>query len=509
MVLGELIGVFIVALSILYIYFKFVIFNFWHKRGVFYVKPVVPIGNLTAILTGKVQVGVFFQDAYIKYKDHRAFGMYSLHKPNLVIADLDLIRVVLTKEFRSFHDRGTFYNEKIDPLSAHLFSMPGKKWRNLRIKMTPTFTSGKIKQMFPIVKECGEDLVKYLESKAQMRDTVEMKDLFARYTTDIIMSTVFGIKSNCIEDPNNEYRTQGKKIFEMNPIWVALFVFGPQLMEFFSIPITDRQVITFYTNMFRENVEYRQAHNIVRHDFMNLLIQLMERGYVEPDDGKEATNDASATTVSKLTMAEATAQSYIFFIAGFETSSTIATFALYELALHQDMQDKLRQEIDKMLAKHGDLTYDAVSEMTYLHKVMCEILRKYPALPVLNRICTKEINLPMVNIHIPKGTLITIPVLGLHRDPTIYPDPDKFDPERFNADVVAERHPYAYLPFGEGPRNCIGVRFGYVQTKIGLVSLLSKYKFSLHPQTQVPIIFNEKYLVLSAKGGIHLIIEPR
>lgn len=83
-------------------------------------------------------------------------------------------------------------------------------------------------------------------------------------------------------------------------------------------------------------------------------------------------------------------------------------------------------------------------------------MRKYPPLSTLNRICTKEIVLPTTNIHLPKGTLITIPVLGVQRDPSIYPDPDKFDPERFNTDQVAKRHPYAYLPFGEGPRICIG-----------------------------------------------------
>lgn len=85
-----------------------------------------------------------------------------------------------------------------------------------------------------------------------------------------------------------------------------------------------------------------------------------------------------------------------------------------------------------------------------------ETMRKYPPLPILNRICTEEVTLPTTNIHLPKGTSITIPVFGLHRDPSIYPDPDKFDPERFNMDKVKERHPYAYLPFGEGPRNCIG-----------------------------------------------------
>jgi len=507
MVLAELIWAFIIALSILYIYFKFVIYNFWRKRGVFYVEPVVPIGNIIAVASGKKQIGMYFHDTYMKYKDHRAIGIYSFHKPNLIVADLDLIRTVLTKEFGSFHDRGAYCNEEIDPLSGHLFLLSGKKWRNLRVKLTPTFTSGKIKQMFPILMECSRDLAKYLESKAQMKDSIEIKDIFGRYTTDVIMSTAFGIKSNCIEEPNNEYRVKGKKIFEFNSILLAMSIFAPQIMDFFSIPFTDREVTKFIMNMFRENVEYRQAHNIVKRDFMNLLIQLMERGYVEPDDDKEATNNSSAN-VSKLTMAQAAAQSFVFFAAGFETSSTTATFALYELAQQHDTQDKIRQEIDEILAKHDDLTYDTLNEMTYLQKVINETLRKYPPIPMLNRICTKDIDFPM-NIHLPKGTLITIPVLGIHRDPSIYPDPDKFNPERFNADVVAERHPYAFLPFGEGPRNCIGARFGYVQTKIGLVNLLSKYKFSLHPRTQNPLTFMESNPILSVKGGVHLIIEPR
>lgn len=83
-------------------------------------------------------------------------------------------------------------------------------------------------------------------------------------------------------------------------------------------------------------------------------------------------------------------------------------------------------------------------------------MRKYPPVPVLNRMCTKGIILPTTDIHLSKGTLITVPVFGLHRDPLIYPDPEKFDPERFNSNEIAARHPYAYLPFGEGPRSCIG-----------------------------------------------------
>lgn len=104
------------------------------------------------------------------------------------------------------------------------------------------------------------------------------------------MSTAFGIKSNCIEQPNNEFRYWGKKVFEEKPLWNALLMFAPQIMDFFSIPFTDKGITKFFTKMFRDNVEYRQAHNIVRHDFMNLLIQLMEKGYVEPDDEKDITD---------------------------------------------------------------------------------------------------------------------------------------------------------------------------------------------------------------------------
>ncbi|XP_011875034.1 PREDICTED: probable cytochrome P450 6a23 isoform X2 [Vollenhovia emeryi] len=510
MALVELIGLFIVTLSSLYIYYKFVIFNFWRKRGVFYVEPTVPTGNLTAFVKKRKQIGVLFHDVYQKYKEHRLIGMFLFYKPNLLIADPELIKMVLTKEFVSFHDRGMFCNERVEPFSGNLFCLSGNKWRNLRNKLTPTFSVGKIKQMFPILMECGEKLSKYLDSKAQMRDSVEIKDILSRYTIDVIMATAFGINSNCIEEPTNEYRIYGRKSFKpISSIRIALGMFVPQIMDFFSIPYLDRKVYRFYMNLFRENVEYRQTHNIVRKDFMNLLMQLMEKGYVDPDkEGDETTTNATST-VRKLTMTEAAAQSHFFFAAGSESSSTTITFALYELTQHQDIQDKVCKEIDEMLAKHGGLTYDAVNEMTYLHKVVYETMRKYPPLPLLNRICTKETDIPTMNLRLPKGTLISIPVLGLHRDPSIYPDPDKFDPERFNENVVAERHPYAYLPFGEGPRMCLGALFGYLQTKVALVSLLSKYKFTLHPQTQVPLNFREMSILLWVKGGVHLIIETR
>jgi cytochrome P450 family 6 len=125
-----------------------------------------------------LSTGIFFQDIYMKYKHHGAFGIYTFFKP--VIADLNLIRIILTKEFESFHDRGFYCNEKIDPLTGHLFLLSGTKWRTMRTKLTHTFTSGQIKQMFTIVKEIGNQLAKYLENQAQMKESIEIKDIFSR-----------------------------------------------------------------------------------------------------------------------------------------------------------------------------------------------------------------------------------------------------------------------------------------------------------------------------------------
>nr|CAD7420122.1 unnamed protein product [Timema poppensis] len=102
-----------------------------------------------------------------------------------------------------------------------------------------------------------------------------------------------------------------------------------------------------------------------------------------------------------------------------------------------------------------------------------------------------------------------IPSVGLHHDPKYFPNPDKFDPERFSEENKNLRPKYAYLPFGEGPRICIGMRFGLMQAKVGLVGLLSRYKFSVCEKTAIPIVYDPVALFMSAKNGVHLTISNR
>ena len=125
-------------------------------------------------------LGECFAYGYEKLKKNKFFGMYTFHKPCLVIVDPNLIRYILTKEFTSFHDRGVYCNEKVDPLSGNLFFLPGKKWKTLRTKLSPAITPGKIKLMFSCLKDRGVVLENLLKDKAAKMSVLEIQEIFAR-----------------------------------------------------------------------------------------------------------------------------------------------------------------------------------------------------------------------------------------------------------------------------------------------------------------------------------------
>lgn len=186
------------------------------------------------------------------------------------------------------------------------------------------------------------------------------------------------------------------------------------------------------------------------------------------------------------------------------------SFALYELALNPDIQDKLAEEIRDSISEHDDkITYDSLQEMKYLDKVVSETLRKYPPTGNLFRQCTKQYKIPGTNVVLDKQSRVFISVHAIHRDPKYYPNPDKFDPERFTPEEKAKRHPMTYMPFGEGPRMCIGSRFGLLEVKLGLATLLKRYRFEVCDRTTIPPKFDPRAFTASLKGGVWLRIKER
>uniref|UniRef100_V5H8T9 Putative cytochrome n=1 Tax=Ixodes ricinus TaxID=34613 RepID=V5H8T9_IXORI len=156
------------------------------------------------------------------------------------------------------------------------------------------------------------------------------------------------------------------------------------------------------------------------------------------------------------------AQCVLFFLAGQDTTSSVISFTLYLLAIHPEIQAKLREEVDDCFKKHGpEPSLDVISKLRYLHGVVSESLRMFPPATRLERSALNDYVLGDTGIKVPKGCMVVVPVYSMHHDPDNFPDPTTFDPERFSDENIDSIRPYTYLPFGAGPRNCIRTIEGY------------------------------------------------
>uniref|UniRef100_A0A1Q3FSX7 Putative cytochrome p450 n=1 Tax=Culex tarsalis TaxID=7177 RepID=A0A1Q3FSX7_CULTA len=488
----------LIAVATLLVLFVNQRYNYWKVRGVPYLTPVFPAGNVWGLGT-RLHLSEVLQKCYEKLKGKGPFGgVYFYLAPTVLATDLDFVKTILVKDFQYFHDRSFYYNEKDDPLTGHLFTMEGVRWKNLRAKLTPTFTSGKMKMMFPIVADVAAELKKCLVTEMGDGGDVELKDVLARYTTDVIGKCAFGLDCNSLENPNAEFREMGRKIFTTSPFAIIKLFLVQQIKPLarkLGVTVMNQEVTKYFLKAVKDTVEYRESNNVERNDFMNLLIKLKNAEPVE---------EGSSRPMEKLSLNEISAQAFVFFFAGFETSSTLMSFCLYELAMNQELQERARKNVRDVLNQHGSLTYEAIHEMKYLENCIFETLRIYPPASILFRIATQDYHVPNTDFVIEKGTATNIPVLAIHRDPELYPDPLKFDPERFNPDQVAKRHPFAFLPFGDGPRVCIGMRFGLMQTRVGLATLLQNFRFTVSPRTRIPAKIDPVSGIIMAEGGLFL-----
>ncbi|XP_062563719.1 probable cytochrome P450 6d5 [Armigeres subalbatus] len=483
------------------------IFSYWNRRGVQQLTPYFPFGNYADLFLGKNSFSNICEKLYERNKQFRLLGTYFLLRPVLLVNDPQLAKNIMVRDFQHFHDRGLYVDEVNDPLSGNLFSLAGDKWRHLRTKLTPTFTSGRLKGMFQTLVDKGVVLQDYMEKCAQGKEVVELREILACYNTDNIASVAFGIEIDSINNPNEPFRHIGRKVFEsnfLNNMRTMITFMAPKVNRFFKIKSVIDEVERFVLGMVRETLEYREKSGVVRKDMMQLLLQLRNGGSVSGDERWDVEKLAK---FKNLSVEEAAAQAHIFFLAGFETSSSTMSFCLYEIAKNKEIQQKVQSEIDSVLARNnGELSYDNIHEMRYLECCIDETLRKYPPLPILNRECTQDYKVPDSDITIKKGTAVVLQIMGMQHDPQYYPDPMRFDPDRF-LDPDIKSKPYA--PFGDGPRICIGMRMGKVQTKVGLSLLLSKLNFELVDGENSELVMGANNLFSTPKDGINLRVSCR
>lgn len=293
-------GFLIIVLGIfaaLYLFIRWKL-QYWKRRNVPYVEPEFLFGNARGI-GRKFNSGELFQKIYTKLKQFGPIGgAYLFTEPIVVAINLDCIKNIMIKDFEYFINRGMCYNEKDDPISAHLINIEDDAWRELRHKISPVFTSGKLKIMFDTISSVTDRLIETIRKETAASGQLEVKDITSRYTTDVIGTTAFGIDTNSLADKNNEFYLMGlKTLAAFNFIIRAFLTIFQDLSRKLHLTATPREIPDFYMGVVKSTIKYRKDNpNEQRNDFMSLLIKLMDAG--------------------SLTVNQIAAQSTVFILAG-------------------------------------------------------------------------------------------------------------------------------------------------------------------------------------------------
>lgn len=413
-----------IVLIVITFYVKHV-YNYWERKGFTALKPSIPFGSLGPVVKQTQSMGEVMRDIHLMSKEPY-LGINLFFRPALLIRDATLVKRILITDFDHFHDRGLHYDESADPISANLFAMPGQQWKDLRAKLSPTFTSGKLKNMFQPIVDKTQLLKDHLIKLTETQDDVHLKSELIRLNQSIIASTFFGFELNAFAEPDHEFSKMGDLFFDStklrNKITMVGFMLFPTVLKWLRIPVVDPTVSKYIMNLMHTVIDARTADpSLIRKDFIQTVMELMK--------------DAGKNEKVKLTVESCAAQAFLFYTAGYETSAATTSYCMYELSKNPEWLDKARAEVDTMMKKqNGQIQYEDQNEFKVLDMCIKETMRKYPAVPFLNRECTMDYTIPGTDQVVPRGTAIILPIFGLHTDPEHFTDPEKFDPSRFEKD---------------------------------------------------------------------------
>uniref|UniRef100_A0A675A9L5 Cytochrome P450 n=1 Tax=Anopheles darlingi TaxID=43151 RepID=A0A675A9L5_ANODA len=500
----------LVALIILCLsYFGWRRHNFWNYAHVPYILEIPVIGNFSSIFLQRHSSFDYMDHIYNHPRTRNSdfFGVNIFTRAALVIRSPALIKRMLCTDASYFINRQMCADRFHDTIGYYnLMMIKEPLWKPLRSLLTPSLTSAKLKKLRVLIEQVGVDMVASLDALPEVRPGVretEFKELSARYTTDVIASTFFGIRSNCLQDTESEFRHYGRKIFEYGPgrgMTMASFFFMPELVPYLRLKLFPRDTELFLKTIIEQEIARREKSGESRGDFIDSMITLKN-------------NNATLGVEKKIPLKGdvLVAQAATFYMASFETTSSVLSFALYELTRNPDVQRKLRDEVRTLVQKYGqDIPYEALNnEMPYLGTVISETARLYPVLPFLERQCSVPDGAtgyklePHHDFVIPNKMPILIPIYAIHRDPKYFPNPHQFDPDRFSKENLDQIQPCTYMPFGVGPRTCLGSHFGTLQIKIALVKLLSKYRLERSASTPEKLTYRKNAFTLQSNEGLY------
>uniref|UniRef100_A0A3Q3XAJ6 Thromboxane-A synthase n=1 Tax=Mola mola TaxID=94237 RepID=A0A3Q3XAJ6_MOLML len=510
-------------------------FSVLSRCGIKHPKPVPFFGNLFMFRQG------FFNPINDLIKTHgRVCGYYLGRKPVVVVADPDMLRQVMVRDFSSFPNRMSI-RFATKPFSDCLLALRNERWKRVRSILTPAFSAAKMKEMVPLMNTAIDALMNNLNAYAESRDAFDIHKCFGCFTMDVIASVAFGTQvdsQNNVDDPFVRYAQMFFSFSFFRPIVLFFTAFPCIAAPLKGILPNKRQnqMNHFFNSSIQNIIKQReeQPPEQRRRDFLQLMLdaqtskesvslenfdtanpagELHYRNLQTQSSTSEQDNHVppkephnSRQQKKMITEDEIVGQAFVFLVAGYETSSNTLALTCYLLAIHPECQYKVQEEVDDFFSRHGSPDYTNVQELKYLDMVISETLRLYP--PGFR--FTREIEHDCVvnGQLLPKGATFEIPAGFLHHDPEHWPEPEKFIPERFTPELKASRHPFVYLPFGAGPRNCVGMRLAQLEMKMALVRLLRRFSVVACSETNVPLEFKSSS-TLGPKNGIFVKIQRR
>ncbi|XP_059620238.1 probable cytochrome P450 4ac1 [Phlebotomus argentipes] len=366
-------------------------------------------------------------------------------------------------------------------LGTGLLTANGKKWQQRRRILTPTFHFNILKEFLTIFHEECEKFIGLLKVETTKSDGTNLPPLTSHLTLNTVCETAMGVKLESYSG-SKEYRSSIQKLGEL-------------LLHRFLRPWLYND--TLYTlSGYRKKLD---AQLVPVHSFTRMIIKqrrvqflesLREPGKVpglDENDNIYETRKKRYAMLDTLLAAEADGlidaegireEVDTFTFEGHDTTSAALTFIFLLLAHHPDVQEKVYEEIKTALESNNNqhLATNELNELEYTSRVIKECLRIYPPVPFITRSVTEDMKIE--NETIPEGCIAHIHIFDLHRDPEQFPDPERFDPDRFLPENVENRHPFAYVPFSAGPRNCIGQKFALLEIKAVLQHVLMAFRLS-------------------------------
>lgn len=506
MIVLTILTVFLVCLAYLIVFIKRK-HNHWRSQAIAGPPPTFLLGNLPAVARqNPFQLERSWHEQY-----GPIYGTYAGLRPVLTILEPELIKQVLVSDFGCFVNRKQL-NVYHSITNHNLFNSIGEQWKRIRSLVTPTFSSGKLKRMSPTMVDNVRRLLDNLKHAPGGR--INAKQTFCGLTINVIASTVFGVQTNASSGQGNAFIKHGTHFHSLNrwkvlvaqsmPRWLnsllgIKYIFNKEDMDFFLAMIKQvldnrkrqenyhqkRDLIQLLLNASIDEQEWRQhgyeALEATMDDKEHQQGNLYELRIPVFHFGFVSETISQAANQTKLTRNEVIAQAILFFVAGFETTSSTLAHCAFELAQSQPVQQRLR---DELVAKLGDMNSESdayletvMNHCPYLDACIKETLRKYPPLNRLERRVNVD-GYQLGPVRLPRNQLVEISNLALHYDPQYFPNPHCFQPDRFMPENKDNFVPYTYMPFGLGPRNCVGIRFAYQELKLCLALLLTRFKLS-------------------------------